>query len=150
MIAPGALLLVADSTSCPDGLAGATVDQDFESTCPTDLAPATGTVKFRLGGGPNGDEAGAERDLLAAGLRVASVRVLDSPACHQDVVSFMLETGSGARVNCSTLDLASETSTVKCSTGTARSATDDASTSDGGETGGDTNVDCTITFTKRR
>lgn len=146
MIAPGALLLVADSTNCPDGLAGATVDQDFESTCPTDLAPATGTVKFRLGGGSNGDEAGAERDLRAAGFRVASVRVLDSPACQQDVVSFMLETGSGARVDCSALSLASETSTVKCSIGTARSATEDASTSDGGET----NDECTITFTKRR
>lgn len=146
MIAPGALLLVADSTNCPDGLAGATVDQDFASTCPTDLVPATGTVKFRLGGGPNGDEAGAERDLRAAGIRVASVRVLDSPACQQDVVSFMLETGSGARVDCSTLDLASETSTVKCSVGTAQSATEDASSSDAGETKGE----CTITFTKRR
>lgn len=141
MIAPGALFLVADSADCPDGLEGATADKDFESTCPTDLAPTTGTARFSLAAGSNGDEAGAQRDLRAAGIRAASVRVSHQASCRQDLVSFMLETSSGSRLDCSSLSLAAETSTMTCST-----AKEDASTTDRGEP----NVECTIIFSKRR
>src|SRR5262249_24994093 len=125
MLGAGALLLMADSASCPDGYSDAKVDMSFTSTCPTDFAPKEGSLHFAL---PAGKDDSAQQKALADALRVAGidapgarVNQIESGGDSKNVcrpISFSLYRASPA-FNCGNIVLGLGEQNVTCKSGSS-------------------------------
>jgi hypothetical protein len=116
--AGGALLLMADSASCPDGYATASFDATYTSTCGLDYGAAQGTVHLPVTG-----EKGAEltKALKESGLLVdaASINTTEGGSVCVSLAFSVSFAATSARpaLTCASVQLDLDVNRIDCTSG---------------------------------